>query len=29
MFELVLTAPHALVEPVSEALMNELEALSV
>jgi ribosomal protein L11 methyltransferase len=29
MFELVLTAPQALVEPVSEALMNELEALSV
>lgn len=29
MFELVLTAPQALVEPVSEALMNELDALSV
>jgi ribosomal protein L11 methyltransferase len=29
MFELVLTAPQALVESVSEALMNELEALSV
>ncbi|MFZ2987993.1 50S ribosomal protein L11 methyltransferase [Ideonella sp.] len=29
MFELVLTAPQSLVEPVSEALMNELEALSV
>lgn len=29
MFELVLRAPEALVEPVSEALMEELEALSV
>jgi ribosomal protein L11 methyltransferase len=29
MYELVLTAPQALVEPVSEALMDELEALSV
>jgi ribosomal protein L11 methyltransferase len=29
MFELVLRAPQALVETVSEALMNELEALSV
>jgi ribosomal protein L11 methyltransferase len=29
MVELVLSAPQALVEPVSEALMNELEALSV
>ncbi|KAB0585497.1 50S ribosomal protein L11 methyltransferase [Ideonella dechloratans] len=29
MFELVLSAPETLVEPVSEALMNELEALSV
>jgi ribosomal protein L11 methyltransferase len=29
MHELVLTAPQDLVEPVSEALMNELEALSV
>ena len=29
MFELLLTAPQSLVEPVSEALMNELEALSV
>ena len=29
MFELVLRAPEALVEPVSEALMDELEALSV
>jgi len=29
MFELVLTAPQALVEPVSEALMNELGSLSV
>jgi len=29
MHELVLTAPQALVEPVSEALMNELDALSV
>jgi ribosomal protein L11 methyltransferase len=29
MFELVLRAPQALVEMVSEALMNELEALSV
>jgi ribosomal protein L11 methyltransferase len=29
MYELVLTAPQALVEPVSEALMNELDALSV
>ncbi|UUX95721.1 50S ribosomal protein L11 methyltransferase [Aquabacterium sp. J223] len=29
MFELVLRAPQALVEPVSEALMGELEALSV
>lgn len=29
MFELVLVAPEALVESVSEALMNELEALSV
>ncbi len=29
MFELVLLAPEALVEPVSDALMNELEALSV
>jgi ribosomal protein L11 methyltransferase len=29
MFELVLRAPQALVEPVSEALMNELDALSV
>jgi ribosomal protein L11 methyltransferase len=29
MFELVLSAPEMLVEPVSEALMNELEALSV
>lgn len=29
MFELVLTAPQELVEPVSEALMNELESLSV
>ncbi|MEW6704641.1 MAG: 50S ribosomal protein L11 methyltransferase [Pseudomonadota bacterium] len=29
MFELVLSAPEALVEPVSDALMNELEALSV
>jgi ribosomal protein L11 methyltransferase len=28
-YELVLLAPEALVEPVSEALMNELEALSV
>ena len=29
MFELMLTAPQALVEPVSDALMNELDALSV
>jgi ribosomal protein L11 methyltransferase len=29
MFELVVLAPEALVEPVSEALMNELDALSV
>ncbi|MCO5976864.1 50S ribosomal protein L11 methyltransferase [Ideonella oryzae] len=29
MFELVLSAPETLVEPVSEALMNDLEALSV
>jgi ribosomal protein L11 methyltransferase len=29
MYELVLRAPEALVEPVSEALMDELEALSV
>ncbi len=29
MFELVLRAPQALVEPVSEALMDELDALSV
>jgi ribosomal protein L11 methyltransferase len=29
MFELVLRAPQGLVEPVSEALMNELDALSV
>jgi len=29
MFELVLLAPEALVEPVSDALMNELQALSV
>ena len=29
MFELALTAPQALVEGVSEALMNELDALSV
>ncbi|WP_157263526.1 50S ribosomal protein L11 methyltransferase [Azohydromonas aeria] len=29
MFELVLRAPEALVEPVSEALMEELDALSV
>ncbi len=29
MYELVLSAPQALVEPVSEALMNELDALSV
>ena len=29
MFELVLTAPQSLVEVVSEALMNELDALSV
>lgn len=29
MHELVLSAPQALVEPVSEALMDELEALSV
>ncbi|MBQ0944678.1 50S ribosomal protein L11 methyltransferase [Ideonella sp. 4Y16] len=29
MYELVLTAPQALVEPVSEALMDELDALSV
>jgi ribosomal protein L11 methyltransferase len=29
MFELVLFAPESLVEPVSDALMNELEALSV
>jgi ribosomal protein L11 methyltransferase len=29
MFELVLRAPQALVEPVSEALMGELDALSV
>jgi len=29
MFELVLRAPQALVEPVSDALMDELEALSV
>jgi ribosomal protein L11 methyltransferase len=29
MFELVLRAPEALVEPVSEALMDELDALSV
>ena len=29
MFELALTAPQALVEMVSEALMNELDALSV
>lgn len=29
MYELVLSAPQALVESVSEALMNELEALSV
>jgi ribosomal protein L11 methyltransferase len=29
LIELALTAPQALVEPVSEALMNELEALSV
>jgi ribosomal protein L11 methyltransferase len=29
MVELVLSAPQALVEPVSEALMNELDALSV
>ncbi|MBQ0957864.1 50S ribosomal protein L11 methyltransferase [Ideonella sp. 4Y11] len=29
MFELAMTAPQALVEPVSEALMDELEALSV
>lgn len=29
MFELVLIAPEALVEPVSDALMTELEALSV
>lgn len=29
MYELVLSAPETLVEPVSEALMNELEALSV
>ncbi|HSI48332.1 MAG TPA: 50S ribosomal protein L11 methyltransferase [Ideonella sp.] len=29
MFELVLSAPQALVEPVSEALMNELDAVAV
>jgi ribosomal protein L11 methyltransferase len=29
MFELVLLAPESLVEPVSDALMNELEAVSV
>jgi ribosomal protein L11 methyltransferase len=29
MFELVLSAPQALVEPVSDALMDELDALSV
>ncbi|MBN8489599.1 MAG: 50S ribosomal protein L11 methyltransferase [Burkholderiales bacterium] len=29
MYELALTAPQTLVEPVSEALMDELEALSV
>jgi ribosomal protein L11 methyltransferase len=29
MFELVLSAPEPMVEPVSEALMSELEALSV
>jgi len=29
LFELAMTAPQALVEPVSEALMEELEALSV
>jgi len=29
MFELTLLAPEALVEPVSDALMNELDALSV
>jgi ribosomal protein L11 methyltransferase len=29
MFELVLRAPQALVEPVSDALMDELDALSV
>ncbi len=29
MYELVLLAPEALVEPVSEAMMDELEALSV
>ena len=29
MFELVLSAPETLVEPVSDALMDELEALSV
>src|SRR5881394_2043649 len=29
MFELVLSAPQALVEPVSDALMDELGALSV
>ena len=29
MFELVLQAPEALVEPVSDALMDELDALSV
>ena len=29
MFELVLQAPESLVEPVSDALMEELDALSV
>ena len=29
LFELVLSAPQALVEPVSEALMNELDAVAV
>ncbi len=29
LFELVLSAPQSLVEPVSEALMNELDALAV
>ena len=29
MYELVLRAPEALVEPVSDALMDELDALSV